>query len=218
MLSSQIGKEEKISIGPWYELHYQTAFPREMSDMHWLLPVKNNTDIKDIVMTLQDLIERMDYPFMFGILLRCFSGTNGGLSSSHHRDDEYILTVDVVSKLNEPSFEAFKKEWSIICRARGGKPHWGKTLPIDFNAADYYGEQHSQFLKTYQLFCQEYGLNPENNLFANEFTNQILMSEPTLNKDVTQEITPKTRIGLFSPINTSSSHLVATSSYCNSTI
>ncbi|MHB1220607.1 MAG: FAD-binding protein [Gammaproteobacteria bacterium] len=181
-VASQIGTEEEVSIGPWPDMHYQTAFPKNISDAHWLVPVKSSVDINSILTELQALLERAkerdEFPVHYAIYFRYFKGTNGGLSSSPHQEDEHIFAIDMVSSPGTPGYDAFKREWGHICRLKGGKPHWGKELPADFNTLDYYGEQYIQFLETYKLFYQMQGLDPENSLFINEFLRNMLRNQP----------------------------------------
>ncbi|CZG01345.1 TPA: L-gulono-gamma-lactone oxidase [Legionella pneumophila subsp. pneumophila] len=119
--------------------HPQVAFPKEMRDVSYLIPVKDNEAGQKLELILQKMEAMLneagskgEFPVTYAIYVRYLKGTNGGLSTSFtSSDDERILAIDVVTHPEAPGitnfekgFMSFLKEMNIIPRN-----HLGKNFP-----------------------------------------------------------------------------------------
>jgi len=85
-----IGSKDNISVGPWYTMHYQTAFPWDIDDADYLFKVSQDSReisaaLEKIVATLTNDTKNHRYPVIDAVYMRMFQGTNGGLSTSQQK-------------------------------------------------------------------------------------------------------------------------------------
>ncbi|HFL3390161.1 TPA: L-gulono-gamma-lactone oxidase, partial [Legionella pneumophila] len=119
--------------------HPQVAFPKEMRDVSYLIPVKDDEAGQKLELILQKMEAMLnaagskgEFPVTYAIYVRYLKGTNGGLSTSFtSSDNERILAIDVVTHPEAPGitnfekgFMSFLKEMNIIPRN-----HLGKNFP-----------------------------------------------------------------------------------------
>lgn len=129
---TRVGEERDIT-------HYQVAFPRELSDLSFMFPVKNSS--KEIIANLLQFVEELlktygdkkIYPVTHAIYMRYFKGTRGGLSTSHCEDNEHIVAFEVVTHPKAPGVHSFKMDLINYFREQEIpiKFHWGKEIPVN---------------------------------------------------------------------------------------
>ncbi len=141
-----VGKENHIT-------HYQVAFPKELSDLSFLIPVKDGDcgrvlgdHLAKIESLLDEAQQRGEYPVTYAAYVRYFKGTNGGLTTSATTSaDERTLAFEVVTNPEAPGFLRFQqaliayfkeyyKETDITPRY-----HLGKDIPVS-RYEDFLGE------------------------------------------------------------------------------
>ena len=178
---ASIGTKDQISVGPWYTMHYQTAFPWDIDDADYLF--KTGRDNKEISTALETIVQSLtecrknnQYPIVDAVYMRMFKGTNGGLSTSPHGHGEHVCGLDMVSSTGIPGYEVFKDKMQdyFIDGPLKSKPHWGKYVPADVDYAKVYGENFTQFNQTLKNWYEEHGLKLENSMLLNSFFCQVL--------------------------------------------
>lgn len=190
-----VGSHDKISVGPWYTMHYQTAFPWDIDDADYLFKV--SPDSKEIGAAFKRVVEKLTeaaknhkYPLIDAVYLRMISGTNGGLSTSQHKPGQHICGLDMVSSNGIDGYDEFKQvmEQYFINEVKA-KPHWGKYVPTNLDYAAMYGNDFNKFKLALQNWYQDHNLNLENSMLTNTFFCQILqlphapaLRQPDLNK------------------------------------
>lgn len=120
--------------------HYQAAFPKQMRDTSYILPVKDEEAGDVLAAVLQKIealikaaIARGECPVTYAVYARYIKGSNGGLSTtSTSSDDEHILAIDIVTHPNAPGIANFEKELLAYFSEIGIKPrfHLGKNFPF----------------------------------------------------------------------------------------
>ncbi|WP_019215354.1 hypothetical protein [Legionella tunisiensis] len=120
--------------------HYQAAFPKQMRDTSYILPVKDDEAgdvLAAVLQKIEDLtkaaIERGECPVTYAVYARYIKGSNGGLSTtSTSSEEEHILAIDIVTHPNAPGIANFEKELLAYFSEIGIKPrfHLGKNFPF----------------------------------------------------------------------------------------
>ncbi|HAZ7572746.1 L-gulono-gamma-lactone oxidase [Legionella sp. PATHC032] len=132
------GKAPKVD----YENHIthpQVAFPKEMRDVSYLIPVKDDEAGQKLELILQKMEAMLneagskgEFPVTYAIYVRYLKGTNGGLSTSFtSSDDERILAIDVVTHPEAPGITNFEKGFMSFLKEMNITPrnHLGKNFP-----------------------------------------------------------------------------------------
>lgn len=124
--------------------HYQAAFPKQMRDTSYILPVKDSEAgdvLAAVLQKIEDLtqaaIARDECPVTYAVYARYIKGTNGGLSTtSTNSEDEYILAIDIVTHPNAPGIANFEKELLAYFSEIGIQPrfHLGKNFPFGIHS------------------------------------------------------------------------------------
>jgi hypothetical protein len=188
-----VGKNDRISVGPWPTIHYQTAFPWEINDMDCLFEVsKDCHEIREaftqLAKALAEAAEKGEYPVDYAAYARLFAGTNGGLSTSSHADGKYVCGFDIVSSPGTKGYEAFRhKTLSYFLGSLHAKPHWGKdvpmqidvqedgkAVPVEINYQKLYGANYEMFFNALLRWYDKNHLDLENSMFLNGFLCNIL--------------------------------------------
>lgn len=124
-----------------------------------------------------------------------FKGTNGGLSTSPCRNDEYTAAIDIVTDPQTPHYQLsaeekkmglpnkFKEEiqeyFMDSTNKLNAKPHWGKALPIA-NYSKLYGKDFQEFINAANEWYQDTGSTLATSSFINPFFEQIFnIKKPT---------------------------------------
>lgn len=176
-----IGKKDTESVGPWYTMHYQTAFPKDIDDADYLFEVGKNSEeivtaMEKVVATLSKYAQSGMYPVLDAVYLRLFSGTNGGMSTSSHSDGKVVCGLDMVSSNGIPGYDEFKREMEdyFINGPLKSKPHWGKYVPSEVDYEDMYGENYEQFINALQNWYVKHDMKLSNSMLLNKFFCDIL--------------------------------------------
>ncbi len=119
--------------------HPQVAFPKEMRDVSYLVPVKDaeaGQKLEAILQKMEKLLNKAgkkgEFPVTYAIYVRYFKGTNGGLSTSATgSEDERILAIDVVTHPDAPGVANFEQNVLAYFKEIGVTPrhHLGKNFP-----------------------------------------------------------------------------------------
>lgn len=119
--------------------HPQVAFPKDMRDVSYLIPVKDGqagTKLETILEKIESLLNggaaRGEYPVTYAVYVRYIKGTNGGLSTSFTTaEDEHILSIDVVTHPDAPGIARFETDFLTFLKENGIIPrnHLGKNFP-----------------------------------------------------------------------------------------
>ncbi|CAF4879220.1 unnamed protein product [Rotaria sp. Silwood1] len=186
------------TTGPFYQIaHYQRQFPRELDDIDFLFPVKEPREMLKVLETIINTLEKYRakgyYPVSFAIYIRMFKGTNGGLSTSSHQQDEYIAAIDIVTDPRTPHYQLppkkrkndqpnkFKEDiqqyFMDPTNKLHAKPHWGKTLPAKADYAMMYGDNFKQFMRVAENWYKDTGCTFDTNPFMNSFFKRIFNIE-----------------------------------------
>lgn len=176
-----IGKKDTESIGPWYTMHYQTAFPKDIDDADYLFEVGQNSEeivtaMEKVVATLSKYAQSGMYPVLDAVYLRLFSGTNGGMSTSSHSEGKVVCGLDMVSSNGIPGYSEFKRDMEdyFINGPLKSKPHWGKYVPSEVDYEEMYGESYQQFIKALQDWYAKHDMKLSNSMLLNKFFCDIL--------------------------------------------
>jgi|GEM_PF-2987740 len=126
--------------------HPQVAFPKEMRDVSYLIPVKDaqaGEVLENILLNIDKLLnkaaKRSEYPITYAIYVRYLKGTNGGLStSSTSSEDERILAIDMVTHPEAPGIANFEQKFLDFLHSINIKPrhHLGKNFPAGVTRYD----------------------------------------------------------------------------------
>lgn len=169
--------------------HYQTAFPKDMHDVSWIIPVKD----ADAGATLSMLLEHIDlllnkaalkgeFPITYAVYVRYFKGTNGGLSTSAtDADDQRVLAIDMVTNPHAPGIKPFEIAFREFLESKGLKPrfHLGKNLPEGVKDYTYFYDNAT--LKSYHdALVQWHGNENDfnNSPFLTPFMESMLRLKP----------------------------------------
>lgn len=119
--------------------HPQVAFPKEMRDVSYLIPVKDDEAGQKLEVILQKIEAMLDaaatkgeFPVTYAVYVRYIKGTNGGLStSSTSSDEEHILAIDIVTHPEAPGITHFERGLMSFFKEMGITPrnHLGKNFP-----------------------------------------------------------------------------------------
>lgn len=176
-----IGEKDSMSIGPWYTMHYQNAYPWDIDDADYLFQVHNNCNevviaIEQVVSTLTQFAANKQYPIVDAIYLRLFKGTNGGLSSSPHTDNTYVCGLDMVTSNGIKGYQEFKNEMSnfFINGPLKSKPHWGKYLPESVDYAKLYGDKYHAFIMALHNWYKKHDIRIENSMLLTAYFCHLL--------------------------------------------
>lgn len=167
-----VGKTDTISIAPLPDVvHSRTAFPKDIDDADFLFTFKSDgfkviRAIQFVVDCLNRYANKGEYPIVDAIYLRFFKGTNGGLSTSSHDDDEFICAFDLVSVSSIPGYVDFKKEIvNFFMNELHARPHWGKTVPLSVDYAKLYGKRYQDYMRALTAWHETCYVSIENNPF-----------------------------------------------------
>ncbi|CAF3813528.1 unnamed protein product [Rotaria sp. Silwood1] len=150
-------------------------------------------NLETIINTLEKYRAKGYYPVSFAIYIRMFKGTNGGLSTSSHQQDEYIAAIDIVTDPRTPHYQLppkkrkndqpnkFKEDiqqyFMDPTNKLHAKPHWGKTLPAKADYAMMYGDNFKQFMRVAENWYKDTGCTFDTNPFMNSFFKRIFNIE-----------------------------------------
>lgn len=120
--------------------HPQVAFPQDMRDVSYQIPVKDQ-DAGEVLEKVLRQIEalsdaagkRGECPITYAVYVRYFKGTNGGLSTtSTNASDERILAIDIVTHPEAPGITNFETAFLEFLHGEGIFPrnHLGKNFPV----------------------------------------------------------------------------------------
>ena len=174
------GLKDHVVIGPWYSMHYQLEFPKNITDVDYLFQISPdyhevNQAITQFVTTLDTFAKQKKYPITGPTYLRVFTGTNGGLSTSAHDPNHHTCGFDFVSSPGMPHYEAFRSSMDeFFIKELKAKPHWGKYLPKNFPMPFIYGERFAEFRNVLMSWYQSHNLNIERSMFVNHFFSGML--------------------------------------------
>ncbi len=181
IVSNFAPEKESVTVRPWYDIaHSQTSFPKNLDDAGYLFETdKEGTEVitalTTVTKTLKTYADNKKFPLTYAIYLRFFQGTNGGLSTSTHRDDKYICAFDMVSHPTIPWYPEFKKEMqNFFIESLHAKPHWGKHIPLDVNYANIYGKNFKNFKNTLEHWYEDCKMDVNKSPFLNKFHESIL--------------------------------------------
>lgn len=175
-----IGEKDSISVGPWYGMHYQTAYPWDIDDADYLFQVSEDCNeiisaLEKVVTTLTDARNDNKFPITNAIYLRYFQGTNGGLSTSRHEEGKHVCGFDMVSSSGIAGYAEFKEEMkNYFIYELGAVPHWGKYVPDDVDYAKLYKEDFEKFIAVVKKWYEENGMPLEKSMLLNHFLCEVL--------------------------------------------
>lgn len=119
--------------------HPQVAFPEELRDVDYFIPVKNDMAGEHLEAVLQQIenqinkaAKRGEYPITYAVYVRYLKGTNGGLSTtSTNAQDEHIIALDVVTHPQAQGIARFEKEFLGFLKEQKFevRNHLGKNFP-----------------------------------------------------------------------------------------
>lgn len=176
-----IGEKDRLVIGDWPAVyHYQTEYPHDLNDIDVLFPVSN--DLHEIVAAftklatmLQDCARKGEYPVTFAAYARFISGTNGGMSTSAHKDGKHVCGFDIVSSPGLRGFEPFRDEmFKFLVEKLDGKPHWGKYAPPDYDYQHLYGDEFQKFIVAITALYDKHKMDFTRSPLLNNFCARIL--------------------------------------------
>ena len=184
-----IGSKDITAIGPWYNMHYQTAFPRDIDDADYLFEVSE--DCKEVTVALEKIIHSLTafaknnkYPITDAVYLRLISGTNGGLSTSAHTKGNYVCGLDMVSSNGISGYTQFKNEMAkyFLEGELKAKPHWGKYVPLDIDYRKMYGKSFDIFVNALEEWYKQHNIKLDHSMLLNRFHCDVLQLpyHPTL--------------------------------------
>jgi hypothetical protein len=196
--SNQVPDSDAVQVGHWPDqMHFQTQYPHAIDNFDYLFEVSK--DSHEIVETLEFMnqllanhakAENPNYPVVFAGYIRVMSGTQGGLSTSHHEDGKFVCGFDIVSNRNIEGYLAFKKEMQdYFINVRKAKPHWGKTVPLDVDYSQVYAAENrfEKFKGVLSRWYAQCGLTLEKNPVMNAFFKQVLKIAPALQLELVEE-------------------------------
>lgn len=188
-----IGHKDQLSVGPWYTMHYQQAYPWDIDDADYLFQVNTKSDqvvtaLTSVITSLNQYANRQQYPIIDAVYLRLIKGTNGGLSTSRHDEKSYVCGFDLVSSNGIRGYNDFKQEMSkfFINGDLKALPHWGKFVPLDIDYEVLYGADYHAFKKALVNWYHFHSLSLENSMFLNNFFCQILKM-PLTKQEIPQQ-------------------------------
>lgn len=182
--------------------HPQVAFPKEMRDVSYLIPVEDSEagdKLEAILQKMESLLDkagkRGEYPVTYAVYVRYIKGTNGGLSTSFtSSDDEHILAIDVVTHPEAPGIGRFEHDFLAYLKEIGITPrnHLGKNFPSGVVSYDQFlGAETINEFKT--VLERWYNSNPDTSdgaerlamsPFNTPYLQQMLTPRPALKKDL----------------------------------
>lgn len=127
--------------------HPQVAFPKEMRDVSYQIPVKDGGKgfiLSVILQKIEELLNKAgskgQYPLTYAYYIRYFKGTNGGLSTSFtSSDDERIIALDMVTHPRASGINEFEQEFVHFLTNDLGiqlRCHLGKNFPAGIEHYD----------------------------------------------------------------------------------
>jgi hypothetical protein len=185
--------------------HPQVAFPKDMRDVSYLIPVKDSqagTKLEIILEKIESLLNggasRGEYPVTYAVYVRYIKGTNGGLSTSFTTaEDEHILAIDVVTHPDAPGIARFEHDFMAYLKENGITPrnHLGKNFPEGVVSYDQFlgAERINDFKAVLERW---YTSNPDTkdgaerlamSPFNTPYMQQMLTPRPTLKAGLTDE-------------------------------
>lgn len=174
-----IGTKDKLKIGPWPIIHYQTAYPKDINDVDYLFSVSNDyQEIREafvkLIMELKNSANKKEYPLTYAAYIRLFQGTKGGLSTSDGCKP-LICGFDMVSTPGMKGQENFQKVMQhYFINVLDAKPHWGKSIPNDIDYQVLYGKRYEAFLTTIKNWYRAYDLDFNKSILLNGFARDVL--------------------------------------------
>ncbi|KTD66806.1 L-gulono-gamma-lactone oxidase [Legionella steelei] len=119
--------------------HPQVAFPKEMRDVDYFIPVKDDKAgehleaiLKQIENQIKSAAKKGEYPVTYAIYVRYLKGTSGGLSpTSTQALDERILALDMVTHPQAKGIANFETGFLGYLKEKGFevRNHLGKEFP-----------------------------------------------------------------------------------------
>lgn len=183
-------------IAPWYEIAHRQIFPRNISDGDILFNTKDANNGEEIIAlfnylvdTLQDYADRGLYPVIYEIFLRYFLGSNGGLSMSFHGENEHTAGIDFTSARKIRGLEQFNEEViKHLINEFGGRPHWGKSVPLDIDYTKIYGDKFAIFMRVLKKWYEDCGMKLEESFLLNDFLASILKLETAKSLSLAEQV------------------------------
>ncbi|KTD57270.1 FAD-binding protein [Legionella shakespearei] len=185
--------------------HPQVAFPKDMRDVSYLIPVKDSeagTQLETILEKMESLLNsgaaRGEYPVTYAVYVRYIKGTNGGLSTSFTTaEDEHILAIDVVTHPEAPGIARFEHDFMTYLKENEITPrnHLGKNFPAGVVSYDQFlGAERVNGFKS--VLERWYNSNPEAHdgaerlamsPFNTPYMQQMLTPRPALKAELADE-------------------------------
>ncbi|WP_412758267.1 FAD-binding protein [Legionella bozemanae] len=119
--------------------HPQVAFPEELRDVDYFIPVKDDKAgehleniLQQIELQVNKAAKRGEYPITYAVYVRYLKGTNGGLSTtSTSAQDEHVIALDVVTHPQAQGIARFEKEFLAFLKEQKleVRNHLGKNFP-----------------------------------------------------------------------------------------
>lgn len=138
--------EEPIVGHEHHITHPQVAFPKEMRDVSYLIPVDDGLAgeiLENILLKIESLLNKAadqgDIPLTYAVYVRYFKGTYGGLSTSAtSSNNERIIALDFVTHPAAPGIMNFEKNLLHYFREMKlqVRHHLGKNVPFSVNHYD----------------------------------------------------------------------------------
>jgi hypothetical protein len=176
-----IGEGVKEIIGPFPDVyHYQVQYPHKLNDFDCLFEISDDCHemvdaFTQLAIKTQEAADRGEYPITYSAYARVFQGTNGGLSTSSHREGKKVCGFDVVSSPNIPGFEPLRDAMvKYLIETYHAKLHWGKYIPDTIDYAAMYGEQMEKYKRALLAWYDRHHLKIEKNPALNNFFCRIL--------------------------------------------
>lgn len=175
-----IGTKDSEATGPWPILHYQTAFPYNISDADYLFQVSDNSEeivkaFTTLVNNLQEQAKDGEFPVDYAIYARYFAGTNGGLSTSTHEDGKKVCGFDIVHSPNLQGTYVFREKMkNFFLEKLKAKVHWGKYVPTEIDYKQMYGVDFDMFMSTLNKWYADHHMSLEKSMLMNTFFANIL--------------------------------------------
>jgi len=169
------GQNKKIVV-PWPDgAHYQRAFPHDLDDEDDIFPVSD--DCHELLDALDQMVIALDKhtakglnPALYAMYFRYFKGTNGGLSTSAHSENQHVVGFDMTSARDMPGFAEFKNDVrTYLMKKYNAKPHHGKTVPSNISYEAIYNKDYHAFKRALAGWMNACNLSIERNPHLNAF-------------------------------------------------
>lgn len=176
-----------------YITHYQTAFPKQIRDVSFLIPVDDESApelLSRLMQTFDAYLEKSptndEYPVLYTVYARYFKGTNGGLSTSHTANEQQrILAIEPATHPDAPGYEKLIQALLDTFDSLGiqARYHLGKDMPRDvINYEQFLGQEAIE--QTREALGRWYGSREalDNSPFISPYFRQMLLPAKSLQK------------------------------------